>query len=521
MESKNSKNSNKENNQQLSNFLTPDDCNLISKISKNDLSDSSLGENFFQNISTKTRSDEKNKNKNKNYFSNIKEKEVNNLCRKIDFSMELESNDSKDIDTDDFIHKVNTPLIPLKEDSNNNLININNKLSLSSEEQMEIDEELDLRLIKKQSSKSMLALKQSKFDEDYVIIKTLSDGENGKIYLCMKIQDNKTYVVKKSTSFTRKIDYFNLKNVITDIADNSTNKLYSYIHQYIDYWIEEENLVGEKINKKIIYMVSDYCPNDNLMKFIQKIKSCEKQEKEKNNVDLNILNTDFYWDIIFQMMISLKFFHEIGYIHLDIKPTNYLVDSKGNLQLTDFSLSIKNSEKDKLINLYEYEGDSKYISPEVFYKQNNSINNKTDIFSLGLSIYEILTEKDLPLNGDEWQNIRKIGIEKNNCEIINKKFGEKNGEIFMNLIKIMTNVNSSLRPNIENILNDEKNFGKLNKRFVLLDKNEFKIRYDINKIPGFTCPKYDFGSNNINNINLNDLFVKRSDSMNLNNIGEQ
>ncbi len=63
------------------------------------------------------------------------------------------------------------------------------------------------------------------------------------------------------------------------------------------------------------------------------------------------------------------------------------------MQLTDFSLSIKNSEKDKLINLYEYEGDFKYISREVFYKEKDKINNKTDIFSLGLPIYEILRKQ--------------------------------------------------------------------------------------------------------------------------------
>ena len=62
---------NKENIIKLSNQLTPDECNLVSKISKNDLSDSSLGENFFNNISTKTRSDQKNKNA--NYFPNLKE----------------------------------------------------------------------------------------------------------------------------------------------------------------------------------------------------------------------------------------------------------------------------------------------------------------------------------------------------------------------------------------------------------------------------------------------------------------
>jgi serine/threonine protein kinase len=251
------------------------------------------------------------------------------------------------------------------------------------------------------------------------------------------------------------------------------------------------------------------------------MESCEINEKEKNNVDLNILNPDFYWDIIFQMMISLNFFHQIGYIHLDIKPTNYLVDSKGNLQLTDFSLSIKNSEKDKLINLYEYEGDSKYISPEVFFKEKDKINNKTDIFSLGLSIYEILSEIDLPLNGNEWQKIRKTGIDDKSLKLINKKFGEKDGEKFINLIKIMTNVDSFFRPDIDTILKDEKNFGELNKRYLLMDKSEFKLSYDINKIPGFICPKYDYGTNNINNINLNDLFMKRSDSMKLNNLGEQ
>ena len=512
---------NKENNQKLSNLLTPNDCNLLSKISKNDFSDSSLGENFFQNISTKTRSDEKNKKQNENYFSNIKQNEVNTLCRKIDFSMELDSNDSKDMDTDDIIRKVNSPLIPIKEDSNNSIININNKLSHSSDEQMDVDEELDLRLIKKQSSKSILAFKSSKFDEDYIIIKTLAEGENGNIYLCMKIQDNKTYVVKMSTSFTRKVDYYNLKHIITDISKNSKNIFYSYVHQYIDYWIEEENLINEKMNKRIIYMVSDYCPNDNLIKFIKKIKSCEEKAKEKLNKEFNILNIDFYWDIIFQMMISLEFLHQIDYIHLDIKPTNYLVDSKGNLQLTDFSLSIKNSEKDKLINLYEYEGDSKYISPEVFYKQKDKINKKTDIFSLGLSIYEILSESELPLNGDEWQNIRKIGIGDNLFELISKKLGLKESEIFINLIKIMTNIDSSSRPDINILLNDEKNFCELNKRYILFNKEEFKLSYDINKIPGFICPKYEFGTNSINNINLNDLFMKRSDSMKLNNLFEQ
>ena len=74
--------------------------------------------------------------------------------------MELDSNDSKDIDPENIIHKINSSLIPVKEDSNGSKININNILSVFSEEQMEVDEKLDLRLIKKQRLKSILSLKK-------------------------------------------------------------------------------------------------------------------------------------------------------------------------------------------------------------------------------------------------------------------------------------------------------------------------------------------------------------------------
>jgi serine/threonine protein kinase len=480
------------------NDYTPEDCNFNLKISKNELSDSSLGgDNFFPNISTKTKSE------NKNYLVNIKDNEMNTLCRKIDFSMDLESNDSKDMEE----KEKNIQNFSFKDDSSTSMINFKNK---SSEEPMETDEELDLRLIKKKSSKT-ICLTNSKFDEDYVIIKTLSEGENGKVYLCMRIQDNKTYVVKKSTSFTRKIDFLNLENLIKDISKNSDDIRYLYIHKYFDCWIEESicneenDLKKYNTNKRIIYMVSNYCCNGNLVEFIQKIKDQNIQNYQ------NILNSEFYWDIVFQMMISLTFLHKLGHIHLDIKPTNYLVDANGILQLTDFGLSIKENEIDKLFTLYEYEGDSKYISPEMFQKQYNKINHKTDIFSLGLSIYELVSENNLPLNGEIWRKIRNEDFPQELYDKINK-FDVNNNIEFIKLVKIMTNVDSNLRPNIEDIFKDEINFPCLNKRYKQLECNSFNLSYDVNKIPNIKCPKYDFSSNKVN---IKDLFIKRSDSMKL------
>lgn len=489
----------------ISHDETPEEPIFGFKISKNDFSDSSLGENMFPNISTKTRSE------NKNYLTKIKENEINTLCRKIDFSMEIESNDSKEFNSEEkenIKNENDNSNFSIKDESNNSIIHINNKLSLSGEEQMDMDEELDLRLIKKQSSNS-ICLANSKFDEDYIIIKTLSEGENGQVYLCMKIQDNKTYVVKMSTSFTRKIDYFNLERIIKDISKNADNIYYPYIHKYNDCWIEEAKQKEKNIvNKKIIYMVSNYCPNGNLVEFINKIKDCIKWTE-------SIFNYNFYWDIIFQMMISLDFLHKLGYIHLDIKPTNYLIDGDGKLELTDFSLSIKENEIDKLLSLYQYEGDSKYISPEMFYKQYNKINHKTDIFSLGLSIYELLSDNNLPLNGEIWQKIRKENIPNELFLGINK-FDDLNNNEFILLIKLMTNIEPFSRPDIENILKDHINFPSLNKRYKLLNKNLFALNYDINKIPNFKHQKFDFSSKAIN---IKDLFIKRSDSMKMNNFG--
>jgi len=79
-------------------------------------------------------------------------------------------------------------------------------------------------------------------------------------------------------SYTRKIYFYNLKNIITDISKNSKNKFSHYFQQYIHYWIEE-NINNPKLKKRIIYMVSEYCPNYNLINFIKKIKSCEINEK--------------------------------------------------------------------------------------------------------------------------------------------------------------------------------------------------------------------------------------------------
>jgi serine/threonine protein kinase len=358
---------------------------------------------------------------------------------------------------------------------------------------------------------------KSKFDEEYVIIKTLCKGEMGTVYLCFRIKDKKKYVVKMSKYFSRKYDYDNMINFVNDINRNSSEPGSFFIQKYIDFWIED---IDEKNNKstannKNMYIVTDYCINGNLKEYISNIK-------KYNSIKLNY---SFYWDIIFQMIIPINFLHKLGYIHFDIKPTNYLVMNNNQLLLNDFCLSIK-EENIGRISTDELEGDSIYISPELFYKDVGIITHKNDIFSLGLSILELLTEIELPKNGSIWQKMRNHEIPKEFLEKIPLIDNDnENRNKFIELIIEMTQINSNLRPELDLLLNDENKFPELYNRYQMLKNNRYLENTFINIVNTNCCneiklckniieeEKVEPGNINESNENINALFVKRSNSM--------
>ena len=175
-----------------------------------------------------------------------------------------------------------------------------------------------------------------------------------------------------------------MKNFLQCININDDLPGAKFLQKYIDFWIEDIENNNSKTGNKNMYIVTNYCLGGDLKEYLTKIKKTNfKYDK------------DFYWDIIFQMIVSVSFLHKLGYVHFDIKPSNFLVQENGQLLLSDFCLTIK--EKDIInISSEDFEGDSIFISPELFYKDKDVINNKTDIFSLGLSILQILTDIELP-----------------------------------------------------------------------------------------------------------------------------
>ena len=96
-------------------------------------------------------------------------------------------------------------------------------------------------------------------------------------------------------------------------------------------------------------------------------------------------------EMIFKMAKALDYAHKQGVIHRDIKPTNILVTASGDVKLGDFSiahLTKMDSTKTMPLGLV---GSPRYMSPEQITE--DYITNQTDIFSLGIVMYELLSGK--------------------------------------------------------------------------------------------------------------------------------
>ncbi|MGG0718877.1 Stk1 family PASTA domain-containing Ser/Thr kinase [Robertmurraya massiliosenegalensis] len=137
--------------------------------------------------------------------------------------------------------------------------------------------------------------------------------------------------------------------------------------------------VGEE--DSIYYIVMEYVDGQTLKQYIQQHSP---------------VRVETVLDIMQQLTSAISHAHQNHIVHRDVKPHNILVDREGNVKITDFGIAMALSAT-SITQTNSVLGSVHYLSPE--QARGGMANKKSDIYSLGIVMFELLTGR-LPFSGE-------------------------------------------------------------------------------------------------------------------------
>jgi tetratricopeptide (TPR) repeat protein/predicted Ser/Thr protein kinase len=155
--------------------------------------------------------------------------------------------------------------------------------------------------------------------------------------------------------------------------------------------------------------------------------------------------------IISQAALALEHAHTNNIIHRDVKPSNIIVDNSGNVKVMDFGLARIADDRSKVTQSGALVGTLGYMSPEQCCGEE--IDFQTDIYSLGVVLYEMLTGKD-PFAADstpelihkivyeEPLNVRSLNpdLPAESDRIISRAMAKKRGDRYASISKFLGDI---------------------------------------------------------------------------------
>lgn len=165
-----------------------------------------------------------------------------------------------------------------------------------------------------------------------------------------------------------------------------------HVVHYVDSWEAKNHL----------YIQTEFCEEGSLDLFLSRVGRKGRLDDFriwKVMLELSLVRHPESDHDVANYLQGLKYIHECGFIHLDLKPANILVTFEGVLKIADFGLAASWPAEAGI----EGEGDREYIGPEILLGR---FDKPADIFALGLIMLEIAGNVQLPDNGPTWQRLR-------------------------------------------------------------------------------------------------------------------
>ena len=151
---------------------------------------------------------------------------------------------------------------------------------------------------------------------------------------------------------------------------------------------QQEARIIAKLEHPHILPVFDYGESEGVSYFVMRYMDAGTlKEKMIEGRPLPLHDID---RLFTQLAEALSYAHSRGIIHRDLKPANVLIDSHGNVFLTDFGIAkLLESASPRLTQTDAIMGTPAYISPE--QAQGHTVDQRSDIYSLGIILYEMVT----------------------------------------------------------------------------------------------------------------------------------
>ena len=336
---------------------------------------------------------------------------------------------------------------------------------------------------------------------DFQIMSKLGEGAYSTVFKVKRNVDNKIYALKKVKLLNlSEKEKENSLNEVRILASVKSNFVVSYKEAFFD----------EKDNTLCIVM--EFADRGDLF---QKIVEHKKSAKFFEESDI--------WRIFIQLVKGLKALHDLKILHHDMKSANVFLFSNGSAKLGDLNVS-----KVARRGLgYTQTGTPYYASPEVWKDQ--PYDNKSDVWSLGCVLYEMITLRP-PFRAKDME-----GLFNKVCKGQYSKIPDRFSDDLFQVVQFLLQVNSSSRPSCEQILNHPVVMKRIEyfKSFAKEDETEDKfllktihmpknLLFLSDKLPKPNYDKQFISTNNpveeSNNKNYRS-FNKENNDINNNNIG--